>query len=215
MSSAGRPYTEHIFKVSEVAAGSKDFEFTIENDGAIIYVERLSGTATITGTVYNKLPSEMSDISLEDFTIADNTPYAMAHVFARQGKISVSYDDAVELKIIIKQASGSAVSQFNPSVIVIDLYDGWSAIKTTVGGITAVQVTNSGTEKSIGIRNWNSDTADILYARHTNTDIVEQGWPLAGGEGLSMDIGPGVSVWLLSDGNDIDTRILRLKNSSS
>lgn len=216
MSSAGRPFTEHIFEVSESEAGSKTFDFTVENDGAIIYIQRLSGAATITGSIYSELPPAMTRIELESFTITDDTPANYGHIFARSGRITVSWDAAVSFKILVKQASGGAVSQFNPSIIVIDQYDGWSVTDISVGTVTPVQVTNTSTEKSVGIRHWgDSDNTEILYARHTNTDVVSSGWPLAVREGLSLDIGPGVSIWLLADGGTVDVRVIKLENSST
>lgn len=93
-------------------------------------------------------------------------------------------------------------------VVQIDLADGFATRQIDVSAVT--EITSTANRISIAVRNW-SDLASgqTLYYAEDNTTLTD-GWPLAPGEGLTLDIGPGTSVFLFPSTGTIDTRILEV-----
>lgn len=113
MSSAGTIFDEQIVTVTDSsAADSKSFEFLIENDGFLITIERLSGTGTITGTLYSELPDPMSEVKLKDIDPISTTaePAQYAFVSHKCNRIDLAWDGPVKFKIVVKSLGGLAVS---------------------------------------------------------------------------------------------------------
>lgn len=212
MSSAGKIFEEKIYVVSEPTSGSKTINLTIENDGCVVVIERISGSATVSGTFKTNLPDPMSELVLETFSVSTGTPLRFAHITGAQVAFDLGWDGPTEFRIAVKMANGSGVAAVNPQVIIIDTFDGFATQKVSVG-TSVVQVVNTADRKSIGIRNWaDLDSNLTLYVKENNADVVE-GWPLAPGEGLSLDIDESTSLYLVASSDTIDTRILEVTNS--
>lgn len=211
MSSAGRIYEEKVFAVSEDSAGSRTIDFVVENDGCIVVIERLSGTATVSGSFKTNLPNPMSELLLETFSVSDNTPIQFAHITGAQVRFDLSWDGPTEFRITAKMANGAAVSAVNPAIVIIDTFDGFSTQQVDVAQVVT-QVVNTAGRRSVAIRNWSDKSNETLFVKEDNVN-VDQGWPLAAGEGISLDVDENTSVYLVADTGTIDVRILEVTST--
>lgn len=211
MSSAGKIYEEKVFVVSEAAAGSKTIDFVVENDGCIVTIERISGTATITGSFKTNLPNPMSELLLESFSILDNNPFQFAHITGAQAKFDLAWDGAVEFRITAKMSGGSAIAAINPAIVIIDTFDGFSTQQIDVAQVVT-QIVNTSGRRSIAIRNWSDKANETLFVKEDNANVT-LGWPLAAGEGISLDVDENTSVYVVADTGTIDVRILEVTNT--
>lgn len=94
------------------------------------------------------------------------------------------------------------------SVVNVSLASGFSTQRISVE--TVVQVTNTSDRISIAVRNWSYPIEGLtLYLAEDNTKLFD-GWPMIAREGIALDIEPGASVYLVSDGDPIDVRLLEI-----
>lgn len=115
MSSAGTPYRQSIFVVDESSAGSKTFDFLAENDACSLVIQRLSGTASVTGSILSRMPAPMTDITKTTFQVSTSEPTQIYVLLDGQGAVAVSWDGPVHLRISVKLTSASMVAATTPA----------------------------------------------------------------------------------------------------
>ena len=108
---------------------------------------------------------------------------------------------------------GAELEPVNEAVTVsIELATGFVTRQQDVS-TTPVQITGTSDRISVAIRNW-SDLASglTLYYAEDNTTL-EDGWPLAPGEGLALELTQGSNIFLVASSDTIDVRILEVTKS--
>lgn len=113
MSTPGRIFREQIFTLENTTDGEKTIDFHVDNDGFILFIEKMSGEADVLVDVQLKLPDDISDVSLEKVMINGESTFKKAYVGTRQGRLKLSWTDSCDIKIAIKTVSAAAVPVFN------------------------------------------------------------------------------------------------------
>ena len=96
-----------------------------------------------------------------------------------------------------------------PLRVTIDPSSGFATQQLDVT-TTVVQITNTSNRISLAIRNLSDPTEDQqLYVAEDNTTLTD-GWVLFSREGVSIDLDPNASVFLVASSGTIDTRLLEV-----
>ena len=113
MSTPGHIYRERIDIYTPSGAGSQSCNYTIENDGALVTIDKDNVTRDdIFVEIYSVHPGEIEDIKLDSFTVGQNSPVQKAYICGHILKVYVSYSVASDYKVAVKTISGAAVSAF-------------------------------------------------------------------------------------------------------
>lgn len=208
MSTAGTIFRESIEVVTSTGADSKTIVFHVENDGLILTVQRISGSASITGNINTELPDPMTSISLDTFVISDNDPHQFMNITGARVSISLSWDGATEFRISAKLASGSAIRAYWRQVLADDIITSQLAITST-----PVLLVNASKRKTLAVKCWlDISSTQVLYIG-SHGDITKD-WPLTAREGLSLAIDENASVYLTADSGSIDTRVIQITGNA-
>ena len=213
MTTAGQIFNERIFTINESGSGSTEFLVDVENDGCLIFIQRTAGTATVTGTISTDGRESTPEKILETISISDGDVADFAVLTLRRMKISLAWDDACDVIVIVQNKSGGAISEWRSGSSVPTTNGSFTTQKLTIT-TAPTQVTNLSGRRSIGIRNFNAiDATNFLFVGETAA-ILNDGWPLESRLGISIDVDEGASFYLSADVDTVDARIIQIKNSN-
>lgn len=83
----------------------------------------------------------------------------------------------------------------------------WETDQITVGTSPIILIPAVLTDRNgVVIKNW-STTQNIFVAESSAKLVANKGYPLAGRDGLALDIAAGAAIWIVSDSPGADVRI--------
>lgn len=90
--------------------------FDVDNDGILISAQRISGTGSANFRLYSELPDPMSAFYVDSITVNQDVPVQGAFVTDRRIRVDVSWDSAIEVRLVVRLLSGEGVLAWKAQV---------------------------------------------------------------------------------------------------
>lgn len=190
--------------IDEALTGSgtftREFVVTTPSLNAGLKIEAISGTLDVEITTYDGNSSDGGYTIAKWAGKAATTDWDIKRSNNCLSRIlvTVTYSDDVTFRLTLKPLDDSIVygTLFTTQKLSVD----------SVG----TEITSTEGRKEISIRNWAaSGSSQLLYVKEDNSGI-EDGWPLAAREGITLSIDVSSSIYLKASTGTIDVRIIEV-----
>jgi hypothetical protein len=111
MAGSGAHFRDLIKTHTAGVGGSKTFEFNVENDGATVYLDRLSGTGKYNVEIFNKLPNGVTnELVYRDNQISD-FPHSRSLFVNQIILVRVTWATDADFAVLVSPRSAAAISE--------------------------------------------------------------------------------------------------------
>lgn len=196
---------ELMIRETSVQAGSKSKEGVIQSDSLLctLWVDQItSGQLDVSVYTMTDNGKEVLLFSFPTLTApTTNILLKKAGVSMQRFRIQATYTGQVQYEVYVRAVEGAGES----SVRIL----GSNNLQTSAATVTttpAILIPANLTDRAgITIRNYSG--SGTLFISEDQTKLTSQAWPVPPGEGWSLDIAAGVTIYAVSSSGSLDVRI--------
>lgn len=187
------------------AAGQVIRTFTLDADTfqTSLFVSSITGTLDVSVSTITEQGKEKEVITYNNIT-APSTELDLKKAATAMGvvKVTATYTDACSFELRAKGLSSGETSAKVQSA------NAAKASQVYVSGTPVILIQAAFSDRK-GVIIKNNSLNGRLYIGFSQVEASSStGYPLSKGEGLSLDIGAGATLWAVGNGGNIDVRII-------